>query len=309
MSLVPWIQPYEDYLELNWLPTNPNPKLIEYLDANHKMIDWMYLSSNQNAIELLKQNKSFIDWKQICLNPHPDALTLVKSHHEHYLEQWNKKHRRIPYDMMLSWDNLSQNPSAVEFLKDYPINILWRIQQPPYDPHEDDYDYPGNPYFDHLHPDYEINASYLSQNSSDSAIDMLLQNPKMINWSYLSNNTNNRAIELLSENPDKIDWYWASANPSAMDLIETYIDRVNWRQLCKNHNAVGLLAEHTIEIDWSYMSANQNAIWLIEQYRSKIDWRWLCKNPNAGKLLEENIEKECDKLDWRWLSENPCIFE
>jgi len=309
MSLAPWIQPYQDYLEFDWLATNPNPKAIDYLDEHLGLIEWSNLWSNANAMELLKKNMVHVDWKQICLNPHPDALGLIRAHHEYYIEKWNKKHRRIPYDMMLSWANLSQNPGAVEFLKDYPVNILWRIQQPPYDPREDDYDYPGNPYFESLVPDYEINWSYLSQNPSDSAIDMLLQHPKMIDWSYLSNNTNIRAIELLSENVDKIDWYWASANPSAMDLIEANLDRVDWRQLCKNKNAVELLTEHTIEIDWSYLSANPNAIGLLEQYMSKIDWRWLCKNPNGGPLLEKNIEKEFEKMDWRWLSANPCIWE
>jgi hypothetical protein len=212
--------------------------------------------------------------------------------------------------MMLSWENLSQNPSAVDFLKQYPENDLWFIQKPPYDPNEDNYDYAGNPYFENLYPDYQINWNYIAQNPSKNALYMLmLENPEDIDWTWLSSNTCDGAIELLREYPENIDWYWLSANPSAMTLIQQYIDCVDWRQLSKNQNAVELLAEHSIEIDWPYMCANPNAVWLLEQYRSKIDWRWLCKNPNGGPLLEKNIKKEFEKIDWRWLSANPCIFE
>jgi hypothetical protein len=307
MSLAQWIQPYEDALELDRLATNPNPKLIGYVEENPIMIDWSYLWSNANAMEVLKKNMSTVDWKQICLNPHPDALALIKTHHEYYLKKWEEKRRRIPYDFMLSWENLSQNPSAVEFLKEYPENELWFVQKPPYDPHEDDYDYAGNPYFDNLRPDHQINWNYLSQNSA--AMQVLVENPRNINWSWLSSNTAESAIELLQEYPEKIDWYWLSSNPSAMDLIEANLDMVDWIQLSKNPNAVELLSEHSIEIDWPYMCANPNSLWLLEQYRSKLDWRWLCKNPNAGHLLEKNIDAEFEKMDWRWLSANPCIFE
>ena len=311
MSLVSWIKPYAyEVLDKEYLATNPNPKVIPYLQKNPEMIDRKYLSSNPNAIDMLKQNASMIDWKQICLNPHPEAIQMIKTHHEHYLKKWEEKRRRIPYDRMLSWTHLSQNPSAIEFLHKYPENDLWFIQQPPYDPHEDDYDYAGNPYFDNLYPDYQIDLKYLAKNPSEYAFEMLLlENTENIDWAWLSSNTYDGAIEFLSANPDKIDWYWLSANPSAMDLIWANLDLVDWRQLCKNPNAVGVLAEHTIEIDWPYMCANPNAIWLLEQYRSKLDWRWLCKNPNAGPLLEKNIDAEFEKFDWRWLSENPCIFE
>jgi hypothetical protein len=308
MSLASWIESYAyELFDKPYLAINPNPQLIAYLQANPKMIDWEYLSSNLNAIEFLKQNKPRIDWKQICLNPHPEAIQMIKNHHEHYLLRWEEKRRRIPYDVMLSWSNLSQNTGAVKFLEKYPENDLWFIQQPPYDPNENDYDYAGNPYFENLYPDYQINWSYLAKNSS--AMDVLEENPEHIEWSYLSSNTSDRAIDLLYENPDKIDWYWLSQNPSAMDLIEANLDLVNWRQLCKNPNAVELLAEHSIEIDWPYLSSNPNAIWLLEQYRSKLDWRWLCKNSSAGPLLQQNIDLEFDKLDWQWLSANPCIFE
>lgn len=309
MSLVPWMQPFEDYLELDYLATNRNPKVVDYFQENPKMIDWTYIWSNEHAMELLKKNMTKIDWKQICLNPHPDAIHLIKTHHEYYVDQWNTKRRRIPYDQMLSWSNLSQNSSAFEFIKQYPQNDLWFIQKPPYDPHEDDYDYAGNPYFDNLRPDHEINWSHISQYASDNTFDLLIENPRNIDWSYLSSNTSNRAIELLMEYPENIDWYWASQNPSAMDLIEANLDIVDWRQLCKNPNAVHLFLERRTEIDWSYLSANPSAIWLLELYRKQIDWRWLCKNPQAGQLLKENCEIEYDKFDFRWLSENPCIFE
>jgi len=309
MSLAYWLQPYEYNLDPSWLAKNTNPNLIPYLceEEHINIIDWSSLSNNPNALEMLKQNMCCIDWQNICLNPHPEAIELIQKHHEEYLQRWNEKRRRIPYDMVLSWENLSQNPSAIKFLKKYPTNTLWSKQEPPYDPHEDDVDYKGNPYFENLHSDYEINWLYLSGNRKATKI--LKKNPENIDWCWLSRNTSHKAIKLLKKFPQNINWYWLSQNPSAMDVIEENLDKVDWRQLCKNPNAMHLFEDNTIEIEWSYLSANPNAIDILEQYREKIDWRWLCKNPNAAFYLEENIENKFDKLDWQWLSENPCIFD
>ena len=306
--LATWIQQYEDDLDLKWLAINPNPQLVPYLETNSNMTDWYMVSTNSVAIELLKKNKNCIHWSNICLNHHPDAIELIRNHHEHYINQWTQKHRRIPYDMMLSWKNLSQNPAAIEFIEEYPFNELWFVQQPPYDPYEDDPDYEGNRYFETVVPDYLIDWDLLAQNSNPKAIDLLQANSEKFMWDWLSSNTSERAIDFLRQHPDKINWPLLCQNPGAIDLIESNYDKIIWPELSKNEKAIHLLEANFDNIDWPYLSANPNAIHLLEINHDKIDWRWLCKNPNAGRLFETNIEKIYDKLDWQWLSANPCIF-
>ena len=308
MSLSRWIQPYEEYIEMEYLAVNPNPQLIPYLKENEYMIDWSNLSKNPNAIDMLYESNC-IDWKNLCLNLHPKAIELIKEHHAYYVKRWKEKARRTPYDMVLSWENLSQNPSAIDFLREIPLYRDWRFQEPPYEANQDDYGYESE-YLNNLYIDNEIHWGFLSNNPK--AIKLLKENPEKIDWSWLSSNTSKKAIQLLKENQEKIDWYWLSQNPKAIEIIEENLDKANWPQLCKNPKAIHLFESddtNIIEVDWTYLSANPNAIHILEQYREKIDWRWLCKNPNAGKYLEENIEKNLDKLDWQWLSENPCIFE
>ena len=306
MTLATWIQQYEDDLDIKWLSINSSPNLIPYLETNPDLIDWYMLSTNSVAIELLKKNKNCIHWSNICLNHHPDAIELIRNHHEHYINQWTQKHRRIPYDMMLSWENLSQNPAAIEFLEEYPFNELWSVQEPPYDPQQDDPDYAGNVYFETVFPDYKIDWLFMSQNAN--GVKLLKENPEKIMWDWFSNNNDKQAIALLRENPDNINWYWASQNPEAIDLLKSNPDKIVWPQLSKNPNAIEILKANLEKIDWTYLSANPNAIELLEDNLDKIDWRWLCKNTNASYLLEIHIEKVYDKLDWQWLSANPCIF-
>ena len=312
MSLVSWIKLYEDHLVPRFLATNPNPNLINYLKENKHMIDWPNLSKNPNAIEFLKENKHMINWPNLCLNPHPEAIELIKNHHAYYLKLWQEKGRRIPYDMVLSWRNLSKNPYAIDFLKENPVYTYWAFQEPPYHPNQDDYDYESE-YLKNLRPDNEISWESLSENPAPKAIKLLKKNLDKIVWPALSKNTSKKAIKLLRKNLKKIYWTNASQNPSAIDLIEENLNKADWKQMSKNPKALHLFDENfyscLFEVDWPYLSANPNGIHLLEQYRRKIDYRWLCKNPNGGDLLEKNIEYEFDKLDWNWLSENPCIFE
>jgi|UniRef100_A0A6C0LQ04 hypothetical protein len=304
MSLASWIKPYEEYLELEYLARNPNPKLISYLKGNEHMIDWSNLSANPNAIDMF-WNTNRINWKKICLNPHPKAIELIYKKHEENMAKY-KRQRRICEYSILSWENLSQNPSAVEFLTENPYNVCSWFQELPYEPNEDDYDFVSQYSVNECDED-RINWSWLSANPN--ALSLLKENKDMIDWLWLSTNPSSTAIKLLKNNKKNIDWSWLSTNPKAIKLLEGNQDKIDWLQLCKNPNAIHLIKENTLDIDWCYLSANPNAIEILEQYREKLDWRWLCKNPNAAFYLEENIEKQFDKLDWRWLSENPCIFE
>ena len=346
MSFIGFVNNYKENIIPEWLAMNPNPKLIEYLKRNPAMIDWKALSANPSAIDLFIYDygiselhpSHYIHWGQMCLNPHPEAIRLIKERHKMNMEKYNNG-KRIDPAFILHWQNLSKNtnPDAIAFLKENPKNVCFYREEHEYDPREDDPDYdpyekndniygdqpyqsedmftddtPGE-YFcfemcenpaaiDFVKESNEINVAHLTKNTSDQALEIIKKNIKDVDnpfsLCWLSENTNSRAIELLEENPDKIVW------PS----------------LCKNTNpkAFALLEKNPDKIDWPYLSANPNAIELLEQNPDKIDWRWVCKNtnPKAFALFKKFLHKKnmyyeqfIDKLDWRWLSANPCIFK
>ena len=342
MSFINFVRDNIQNIEPECLAMNPNPKLINYLKRNPAMIDWKALSANPNAIDLFIYDygiselhpSHYIDWSQMCLNPHPQALRLIKERHSMNMEKYNKG-KRIDPACILHWQNLSKNtnPAAIAFLKENPKNVCFYRQEHEYDPHEDDPDfdpyenknqYGDQPYqtedmfgndspgeyfcfemcenpaaIDFVKEKNEITLAHLTKNTSDQALEIITEDIKYINDPYslcwLSENTNSLAIELLEENPDKIVW------PS----------------LCKNTNpkALALLEKNPGKIDWTYLSANPNAIELLEQNPDKIDWRWVCKNPKGVHLFKKFLRNDMyydqfiDKLDWRWLSANPCIFK
>jgi hypothetical protein len=312
MSLAHWIKQYEHELLEKYLSSNPNPEAIKYLENNPKMISWENLSKNLNAIEMLKKNKHRIDWKNICLNPHPEAMEMIKEHYAHYLKRWRERGRRTPPDMVLSWENLSKNPNAVEFLRENPQNVCWYFQ-------ENENDWEGAPEcvigqeVEERGILNEIHYGYLSENPN--AVEYLKEKPHVIMGDWLCTNPN--GIKLLEEDPILINWYWFSENSNAVHILQKHLDKIDWCQLSKNPNAIYLLEKNPEKIDWTYLSANENAVHLLEKNAEKIDWRWLCKNPNAGKIFEKFLDPKnnkyanlniFNKLDWKWLSENPCIF-
>ncbi len=73
----------------------------------------------------------------------------------------------IPINKLNIWI-LSQNPNAIDFLKENTSKIKW---------------------------------NYLSKNPNPEAIKLLKANPTRIEWEFLSENTNSEAIELLRTNP------------------------------------------------------------------------------------------------------------
>jgi len=59
----------------------------------------------------------------------------------------------------------------------------------------------------------KIYWDWLSENSSEGAIQLLEKNPDKINWSSLSMNRSKCAMQLLETNPNKIQWWCLSSNP------------------------------------------------------------------------------------------------
>lgn len=313
MSLALWVKQYEYELKAKYLSRNPNPELVSYLEKNPNMVCWEYLSENPVAIEILKKNQSRVEWKNICLNPHPEAMEMIKEHYAHYLKRWKERGGRTPTHMVLSWKNLSKNPNAVEFLKENPQNVCGYFQEYENDWSEGAVSLTDEQQYERITLS-EIDYSNLSENPS--AVEYLKENPHVIMNEWLCRNPN--GIELLEKDPSLINWYWLSENSNAVHILHSHLDKVDWCQLSKNPNAIHWLENNPEKIDWTYLSVNKNAVHLLEKYPENIDWRWLCRNPNAGRIFEKYLDPKnnkyanlniFNKLDWNWLSENPCIFD
>lgn len=341
MSFVGWINNDKQNIVPECLAMNPNPKLVDYLKRNPAMVDWKVLSANPVAIDLFVYDygiteyhpSGLIDWQQICLNPHPEAIRLIKERHRMNMEKYNNGKRIHPY-CILHWQNLSKNtnPDAIAFLKENPVNLCFYRQEHDYDPYEDDNDYtpdekknlygdqpyqPDNMYQEECPQEY----AWHEMCENPAATDFVKENNQII-LAHLTKNTSDAALEIIKEDikyindPYSLSWLSENANPKAVELLEENPDKIVWASLCKNPNpkALELLEKNPDKIDWTYLSANPIAIKLLEKNPEKIDWRWLCKNPKAGKLFgkmmyDETIIHVIDKLDWRWLSANPCIFK
>ena len=85
--------------------------------------------------------------------------------------------------------------------------------------------------------------------------------------------------------PVNIHLGYLSKNPSAYDILEKNLKKIDWSQLTNNPNTkeIQLLLKHK---DWTK--------YLIE----------LSSNPSAISLLEQNVEK----LSFYNLSRNPCAI-
>ena len=306
------------------------------------MIDWKALSANPNAIDLFIYDygiselhpSHYIHWQQMCLNPHPEALRLIKERHSMNMEKYNRG-KRIDPACILHWQNLSKNtnPDAIAFLKENPKNVCFYRQEYEYDPREDDPDYDpyekkniygDQPYQpeDMFNDDTPAEYSWHEMCENPAAIDFVEKNDQ-ITLAHLTKNTSDQALEIIKKHikyvndPYSLCWLSENTNSLAIELLEENPDKIVWPSLCKNTNpkAFALLEKNPDKIDWTYLSANPNAIEFLEQNLDKIDWRWVCKNPKAVHLFKKSLynnmyyDQFIDKLDWRWLSANPCIFK
>jgi hypothetical protein len=205
---------------------------------------------------------------------------------------------------MIEWNYLSQNPNAIELLRE-------RFKEEKNMNQSELYDLPDSK---------KLDWGHLSANPC--AIELLNLNPKEINFNMLSANTN--AIELLKDAVDaeenlteseledlskryKIDWYKLSANPNAIEILKTNHDNIEWDFLSQNTNpvAIEMLKANFDDIDWDYLSANPAAIDILKANPNKINWRELSKNPSAIELLRKHPKK----INWIFLSLNPNAIE
>jgi hypothetical protein len=236
------------------------------------------------------------------LSENPNAIDLLK-------DNLNK----------IDWELLSLNPNAIDLLKANPDKINWDVLS-------------ENPNAIELLKENQDKIDWGSLSANSGAIELLKANPSKIKWRFLSSNSNPeaiellkkyhyeeidwlnlslnqnpKAIELLRENQDKIDWFYLSRNPIAIELLRENQDKIIWYLLSENPEAIELLKENQDKIDWVYLSANPNpeAIELLKANPEKIYWTYLSENPEAIELLKENQKR----IDWVYLSGNPAIFD
>ena len=132
------------------------------------------------------------------------------------------------------------------------------------------------------------------------------------NWSFVNCDVNNyQSISeiMLTNHFDYVFHYAAVVGVNRTQenpiMVLNDIDGIkNILQLSKNSSAIKLLETNINDIDWYWLSGNPNAIELLKANPNKINWTELSNNPNAIELLKTNQ----DKINWYNLSKNPSIF-
>ncbi len=276
------------YVLKDWIP----PEIMKRNWFLQYYADRMYISINPRAIDSLKANPKLIDWGLLCANTNPEAIELVAKKIEEEKKLSKDELEDLDPHKKIDWRYLSENPSAIELLKANSKKIEWDWLS-------------KNPNAIELLKVNlgKINWDLLSGNPN--AIELLKAYPSKINWDNLSVNPN--AIELLKENFNEIRWDKLSSNPNAIELLKQYPVNIDWEYLSANTHkeAIDLLKRNINKINWKKLSNNPNAIEILKANQTKIDWDNLSSNPNAIDLLKENPKK----INLKWLSMNPSIYD
>ena len=167
---------------------------------------------------------------------------------------------------------------------------------------------------------YLDDIDWESLSSNPNAIDLLQKYSHKINWSWLSGNTNPRAIEMLKTHSHLIDWRVLSANPAAIDMLKSKIekeskmnerqleklkDKIDWDMLSQNPNpeAIKILKANPDNINLDFLSANPAAIDILKANTDDISWYELSANTNPEAI--ELLKTKFYKINWELLSANP----
>ena len=256
-------------------------------------------------------------------------LNLRKKYENKYLLYWIDIKK-------LNWDNLSENPNAINLLNNNFDKINWnRLSKN------------TNPKIINL-LEKKIN---LDKKLSKIEYELLADNKK-IDWYSLLLNPNIESFnKILRYNKTNLSWNIISKNPNAINLIKDHIkfedslgklhnlkdfELINYDKLCENPNAIDLLEKryefekklnkfvyrnlsNYKKLNWSVLSKNPNAINLLKKKNKdekllseklynelkdneKINWINLSQNPNAINLLKNNLDKIDD---WFYILKNP----
>ena len=195
----------------------------------------------------------------------------------------------------LEMRELSEQPEAVEFLRENPEYIDWQTitsNSAAVSIMENNID--------------KIDFSWLS--SQAHGVHLLKKYKERINWHDFS--VNPAGISLIEENLDKVDWAMLSQNENAIHILENNLDKINWECLCQsNDNCISFIEKHIDKIHWDVLSSNEDAVHLLKSRPDKIDYRRLSynRNPQVIPMLFDNMSKI--GMDWFCERSEPEVLE
>ncbi len=155
----------------------------------------------------------------------------------------------------------------------------------------------------------QIDNYWLSRNSSNKAIDMLMENYDLIDISGLVLNKNPRIGPLLEltmnlfDESDKIQLSH-SKNPAVMNFLTKYPEFINWNGLSANNckEAITMLKNNPDKINRCIIQACNPAI--NELIQDNYYWYSICMNPYAIKIIEKQLNEDPTKIDFDGLARN-----
>jgi hypothetical protein len=320
--------------KISWMRLCRNQKSIDIFNKYPSKILWAYLSNNDyqpivdmviKRFEYEKKNPSEIDEdnrvsiNDFSDNKNPQIMELVKERVEYEKGLSPEDYDMLEVTDVLDWCYLTENPSAIDILKENPGKIVWSLLSNNTNP---------------LAIDLLRERAVIENNMSKKAYNKL---GNKIDWYSLSINAN--AIELLKEYPHKIKWGCLSANPAAIDLLKENSNAIDWVMLSENPNAIEMLKKkptgiyhydfytglctnpNAIDDFYTGLCTNPNAIEILKENKDLIIWKYLSGNPNALELIKERAEYEStlkpeeywnlgsnNRLDWKELSKHKTIF-
>jgi len=143
---------------------------------------------------------------------------------------------------------------------------------------------------------------YMSANENSLILDYLERYPEKIQWDLLSQNSSQKAVKLLMDNPEKISVNGICINkhPLAVKyVIEEIIPNYGmmpWSLFCMNSNPIATkyMLEHREKIVWQTfcMNSNPEATKYMLDHSDKISWKFFCRNTN--RCAVEYIQKMTD---------------
>jgi hypothetical protein len=149
---------------------------------------------------------------------------------------------------------------------------------------------------------------------------LLLRYSDMISWSYLSSNPNPSAIALLESNRDRIDYRNLAKNPNAIHLLREYLEGPNGSamnnilvfklNLSKNPNAYELLVRYPhLRCDMGLsLNTNPECFSLGSDYHD--GWLFTNPAPSATALIHSRVPNSFQN-EWTTYiarNENPDTF-
>jgi len=240
---------------------------------------------------LQSYEKSFsIFYKQIVL--HKEYRKLITLYiQQHHQKMFQPRYKLRPWidPKRLDKAYLSQNPNAIDYLKENPHLIDWR------------YIY-GNPNaFDIFEPAFK-NPSYPTFPLDHHSRYIVEQQPALyVNWEHFSLNPSPCAVPLFKKYRDKLNWFSLSQNHGAIEMLIEPNAPLKWFSLSQNHGAIEMLIEPNAPLNWIRLSSNSAAFALLNANQPKLEWHVLSGNPCAVPILRQRPEK----INFHILSSNP----